>query len=127
MVHVLTQAQKGRQTREEKQWKYEKGCIRWFYSLSHPMFSEHALVAEYTSLVSPYKEVIVEQQWARQLPNPLHIISNIRAMMDSAMEHPEVFSSPVFTIILQCIQSEHNILQEKPVPRRRTRSQSTQK
>lgn len=71
-------------------------------------------VAEYTAPVPLYEEVIVEQQWVKQLPDPLLIIDNIRAKVDSAITHSDVFSSPVFTGILQGIQSEHSILHEEP-------------
>jgi len=47
------------------------------------MFSEHVPVVEYTTHVPPYEEVIVEQQWARHPSEPLLIIENIRARVDS--------------------------------------------
>jgi hypothetical protein len=47
--------------------------------------SELAPVAEYTAHVPPYEEVIVEQQWAIQVPDPLQIIENIKTIVDSAM------------------------------------------
>jgi hypothetical protein len=55
----------GRQTRAIKMWMYEEVYIIWFYCVSHPIMSKHAPVAEYTTFVPPYEEVIVEQQWAR--------------------------------------------------------------
>jgi len=61
-VHVLTHAERGHQTLEEKPWRYAKGYIKWFYCVSHPMFNEPAPVVEYTTLVPHYEEVIVEQQ-----------------------------------------------------------------
>ena len=61
VVHILTQAERGLQTPEEKPWRYVKGYIKWFYCVSHPMFSESAPIAEYTTPIPPYEEVIVEQ------------------------------------------------------------------
>jgi len=37
---------------------------------------------------------MVEQQWARHPPNPYQIINNIRAKVDGAMGHPDVFLNP---------------------------------
>jgi len=84
----------------------------WFYNVSHLIMSDIAPVAEYTTPVPPYEEVIVQQQWARQVPDPLQIIANIIGKVESAMEHPDVFVSPVFTSVLQDILLEYRILQE---------------
>jgi hypothetical protein len=46
---------------EDKMLKYARGYIKWYYRVFHPLMSEHAPVVEYTALVPPYKEVIVEQ------------------------------------------------------------------
>jgi hypothetical protein len=124
MVHVLDQEQRCRQTRARKLWMCEEGYIKWFYRVSHHIMSEPAPAAEYIAHVPPYEEVIVEQQWVIQIPDPLNIIANIRARVDSAMGHPDVFSSPLFTGVLQGIQSEYVILQEESVSQRRTRSHS---
>lgn len=123
-VHALGQAQRGRHTTSRKQWKYDEGYIRWFYHVSHPIMSDLTFVAEYTAHVRPYEEVIVQQQWARQVPDSPHIIANIRARVAREMGHPDVFMSLVFTGVLQGIQLEYNILQEEAVPQGRTRSQS---
>jgi len=88
--------------------------------------SYHAPVAEYIALVPPYEEVIVEQQWARQVPDPLEIIENIRRKLDSAMSYPNVFTHSLFVGIMEGIQSEYSMLQEKSVARRRTKSHSPQ-
>jgi hypothetical protein len=82
MVHVLDQVRRGRQITTRKQWRYVEGYIRWFYDVSQPIMSYPACVAEYTTLVPPYEEVIVRQQWPIQLPDPLQIIANIRAIVD---------------------------------------------
>jgi len=78
MVHVLDQAQRGGKTRGRKPWKYEEGYIKWFNRVSHPIMRDPASVAEYTTPVPPFAKVIVEQQWAIQVPDPLHIILNIK-------------------------------------------------
>jgi len=89
------------------------------------MFSEPAPIAEYIALVPPYEEVIVEQQ--RQVPVPLMVIENIRRIVDGAMLHPDVFTSPLFAGIMEGIQSTYNIIQEEPILQRRTKSHSPQK
>jgi len=85
------------------------------------VFSQPALVPQYTSHVPPYEEVIVEQQWARQVPDPLQIIDNIKHRADIAMTHPDVFTHSLFADIMEGIQSEYSMMQEESVPRRRTR------
>jgi len=73
----------------------------WFYRVSHPIMSEIRLIAKYTTHVPPYEEVIIQQQWARQVPDPLQIIANIRARVELALDYPEVH--PFFTDMLQDI------------------------
>jgi len=68
------------------------------------------------------EEVIVEQQWARHPPDSYQIINNIRARVDSAMGHPDVFGNPEVLRIMQGIQSEWSVMEHIPPPRRRTRS-----
>ena len=100
--------------------------IKWFYRVSHPIMSASAPVAEYTASVPPYEKVIVEQQWARHLPNPFQIIDNIRRKVEGAMEIPDVFSNPLVIGVMEGIQFEYSIMQEVPVPRRRIMSHSPQ-
>jgi len=84
--------------------------IKWFYRVSYHVFSQVAPIAEYTTHVPPYEEVIVEQQFARQVPDPLHIIDNIRCIMDIVMTYPDVFTHPLFADIMEGIQSEYNMI-----------------
>ena len=72
--------------------------------------------------VPPYKEVIVEQQWARHPPDPYQIISNIKSRVDGAMRHPDVFRNQEVMHLMQGIQSELSMLEQMSAPRRRTRS-----
>jgi len=72
--------------------------------------------------VPPYEEVIVEQQWARHPPDPYQIINNIKARVDSAMGHPDVFGNLEVLCIMQGIQSEWSMMEQMPPPRRRSRS-----
>jgi len=69
-------------------------------SVSQPIMSDLVPIAEFTTHVPPYEEINVQQQWARQVPNPLQIIANIDARVESVMEPPDVFMSPVFTSVL---------------------------
>ena len=86
-----------------------------------------AAILDYASVapprpVPPYEEVIVEQQWARHPPDPYQIINNIRARVDSAMGHPDVFGNPEVLRIMQGIQSEWSMMEQMAPPRRRSRS-----
>jgi len=74
----------------------------------------------------PYEEFIVEQQLARQFPDPLQIIDNIKCRVHSVMENPDVFWHPLFAGIMEGILSEYSMMQEESVPRRRTKSRSLQ-
>jgi len=113
-VHVLSQTERGQVVPEDKLWKYARGYIICFYRVSHPIMSAPASVAEYTAHVPPYEEVIIEQQWVKQDLNPLQIIDNIRCIVDSAMEVPDVFADPLVAAIMEGIWSEYRILQEEP-------------
>jgi len=42
--------------------------------------------------------------------------------VDSAMGHPDVFGNPEVLRIMQGIQSEWSMMEQKPPPRRRSRS-----
>ena len=120
VVHVLSQAERGQVVAEDKLWKYVRGYIISFYRVSLPIMSNLASVADYTTRVPPYKEVIVEQLWARQVPDPLQIIENIKRIVDSAMEFPNVFSNLLVVGIMEGIRSEYSMLQEESVPQMRT-------
>ena len=66
---------------------------------------------------------MVEQQWARHPPNPYQIINNIRAKVDGAMGHPDVFLNPEEVMrLMQGIQSKWSMLEQMSAPRRRSRS-----
>jgi len=85
--------------------------MRWFVAVSHPIVNPHAVIPDYAAgaplrPVPPYEEVIVEQPWVRHPPDPYQIISNIRARVNSAMGHPDVFGNPEVLRIMQGIQSE---------------------
>ncbi|KEH33970.1 hypothetical protein MTR_3g456010 [Medicago truncatula] len=67
-------------------------------------------VAECTTPVPPYEEIIVEQQWVRELSDPLQIIDNIRRRVNSAMSHPDVFTHPLFADIMKGTQSNYSIM-----------------
>jgi hypothetical protein len=71
VVHVLSQQERGDPVPKDEGWKHSKGYIKWLYKVSHPIMIVHAAVPNYTAHVPPYEEVIVEQQWARQTPDPL--------------------------------------------------------
>ena len=72
--------------------------------------------------VPPYEEVLVDQQSARHPPDPYQIISNIRARVDSAMGHPDVFGNPEVLRMMQGIQSKWSMLEQMPTLWRRRRS-----
>jgi len=73
--------------------------MRWFIRVSHHIMNPLATIPDYTvdahpRPVPPYDEVLVEQQWARDPPDPYQNISNIRARVDDSMGHPDVFHNP---------------------------------
>jgi len=98
--------------------------MRWFVRVSHPIVNPPAAIPYYAADAPPhpvplYKEVIVEQQWIRHPPDPYQIISNIRARVDGAMGHPDVFRNPEEVMrLMQCIQSEWSMLEQMSAPRR---------
>jgi len=99
MVHVLTQAQRDRPTREEKPWKFEKGYIKWFYHVSHPMFSDHVPVAMYTAHVSLTRRLLLNSSG----PDLFSTHSKLLRTSEPKwiiMEHLDVFPSSVLTGIL---------------------------
>jgi len=62
------------------------------------------------------------QQWAKRPPDPFQIIDNIRAKVESAMGHPDVFSNPVVAGIMEGIRSEYSMLEEVSAPQSRSHS-----
>jgi len=102
--------------------------MRWFIRVSHPIVNPPAAIPDYTAQapprpVPPYEEVLVEQQWARHPPDPYQIICNIRARVDGAIGHHDVFHNPEEVIrLVQGIRSEWSMLEQMSAPRRRSRS-----
>jgi hypothetical protein len=95
--------------------------MKWFVRVSHPIVNTPAAIPDYAAdvpprPVPPYEEVLVEHQWARHPPDPYQIISNIRARVDSAIGHPDVFGNPEVFRIMQGIQSEWSMLEQVPTP-----------
>ena len=84
-------------------WKHSVRYMNWSYHVSHPIMMAPAAVPDYTASVPPYEEVIVEQQWARQPPDPLQIIQNIRAIMDNVVRVLDVYSNPTAVGIMESI------------------------
>ena len=81
-LHVLSQQEKGDLVPDDEPLSHSRGYMCWFYRVSHPIVNPPAVVPHYTTdahlrPIPPYKEVIVEQQWARHHPDPYQIISNI--------------------------------------------------
>ncbi|RHN53594.1 putative aminotransferase-like, plant mobile domain-containing protein [Medicago truncatula] len=106
----------------------DRGYMRWFIRVSHPIVNPPTTIPDYAAAapprpVPPYEEDIVEQQWARHPLDPYQIISNIRARVDGAMGHPVVFhNSEEVMRLMQGIQSEWSMLEQVPAPRRRSRN-----
>ena len=122
VVHVLSRQDKGEPVPEDEGWKHSDGYMRWFYRVSHPLIVNPAPVPEYVAPRPVYQEVIVEQEWAKHSPNPLQVISSMRARVEHAMEIPEVTSNPLFFSILEDLRSDYIVFDEVPVPRRRSSS-----
>jgi len=123
-LHVLSHQQRGHPVPDNQPWAHIKGYMRWFTRVSHPIVNPPAAIPDYATdapprHVPPYEEVIVEQQWAKHPPDPYQIISNIRARVDGAMGHPDVFRNPEEVMrLMQCIQSEWSMLEQMSAPRR---------
>jgi len=102
--------------------------MRWFIRVSHHFLNPPAAIPDYAAAapprpVSPYEEVLVEQQWARHPPDPYQIIGNIRGRVDGAMAHSAVFHNTWEVMrLMQDIQSEWSMLEQVSAPRRRSRS-----
>jgi hypothetical protein len=126
-LHVLSHQQRGHPVPDNQPWAHTRGYMKWFVRVSHPIVNPPAAIPDYAADAPPrpvpaYEEVLVEQQWARHPPDPYQIISNIRARVDSALGHPDVFGNPEVLRIIQGIQSEWSMLEQMPTPRRRSRS-----
>jgi len=104
VVHVLSQQERGDPVPEDEVWKHSVGYVKWFYCVSHPIMIAPTAHPDYTTLVPPYEEVIIEQQWARQPPNPFQIIQNRRAIVYNAAGVLDVYSNPVVVGIMESIQ-----------------------
>jgi len=126
--HVLSQQERSDLVPDSKPWSRSRGYMRWFCRVSHPIVNPPAVIPDYTAdahprFVSPYEKVIVEQQWARDPPDPYQIVNNIRARVDNAMGHPDVFGNPEEVLrLMQGIQSDWSMLEQMPAQRRRSRS-----
>jgi sarcosine oxidase delta subunit len=54
-IHVLSQRDRGDPVPNDKVWKHEVGCMKWFYHVSHPIMIAAVAVADYTNLAPPYE------------------------------------------------------------------------
>ena len=126
-LHVLNHQRRGHPVLDNESWVHSRGYMRWFVRVSHPIVNPPAAIPDYAAdapprPVPPYEEVPVEQQWARHPPDPYQIIGNIRARMDGAMAHPDVFSNPEVLRMMQGSQSEWSMMEQMPAPQRRSGS-----
>jgi len=121
-LHVLSQQERGEPVLEDEGWKHSDGYMKWFYHVSHPFIVGPAPVPEYIVPRSVYKEVIVEQGWARHPSDPLQVISSTRARVEHAMEIPEVVSNPLFCSILDGLRCDYTAFDQVLVSRRRSKS-----
>jgi len=116
-LHVLSQHERGDLVPDNESWSASRGYMRWFVRVTHPIVNPPAAIPDYTvnahpRPVPPYEEVLVEQQWARHPPDPYQIINNIKARVDGAIGHPDVFRNPEELLRLtQGIQSEWSMLE----------------
>jgi len=127
-LHVISHQHRVHPVPDNQSWDHTKGYMRWFIRASHPIVNPPAAIPDYAAdappcPVPPYEEVIVEQQWVRHPLDPYQIISNIRARVDGALGHPDVFRNLEEVMRLkQGIQSEWSIMEQMSAPRRRSRS-----
>ncbi|RHN44066.1 hypothetical protein MtrunA17_Chr7g0215301 [Medicago truncatula] len=115
-LHVLSQQERGDLVSDNEPRCHSRVCMIWFCTISHPIVNPPVAIPDYTTdshphFVPPYEEVLVEQQWARHPPDPYQIISNIRARVDSATGHPDLFRNPYEVLrLMQGIQSRWSML-----------------
>jgi hypothetical protein len=120
-LHVLSQQERGDMVPDDESWSHSRGYMRWFCTVSHPIVNLPTTIPDYTAdahprPVSPYEEVIVEQQWARHAPDPLQIIHDVKGIVDSAMTViPDV-------CVMERIRQQYRMLEQMPAPRRRSRN-----
>jgi len=123
-LHVVPQQQRGDQVPDDKPWKHSDRYIRWFYRVFHPLIVSPAPEPDIVMPRPVYQDILVDQDWARHLPDPLQVISNMRDRVEHAMEIPEVVSNPLFFSILEALRTEYSVFDHQQVSRRRSRSHS---
>lgn len=94
--------------------------------MSHPLIVGPTPVLEYIVPRPVYQEILVEHEWVRHPPDPLQVISSMRARVEHTMEIPEVVSNPLFSSIMEGLRTEYSMFDQEPVPRRKGRSHSPQ-
>jgi hypothetical protein len=109
MGYSSLQHERGEPVPDEESWKHSDGYIKWFYRVSHLLIVGPAPVPEYVAPRHVYQEVIVKQEWARHPPDPLQVISSMRARVEHGIEIPEVVSNPLFFSILEGLRTEYSV------------------
>jgi len=121
-LHVVAQQHRGAHVPDDEPWKHSDRYIRWFYRVSHPLIVNPAPEPDITMPRAVYQDILVDQDWARHPPNPLHVISSMQRRVEHAMQIPEVVSNPLFFGILEGLRTDYSVFEQQPVPRRRSRS-----
>jgi len=125
-LHVVPQKQRGHQVLNDEPWKYSDRYIRWFYRVSHPLIVNPAPEPDIVIPRPVYRDILVDQEWARNPPDPLQVITSMRDRVEHAMQIPEVISNPLFFGILEGLRTDYSVFDHLQVPRRRSRSHSPQ-
>jgi hypothetical protein len=114
-LHVVSQ----QQIPDDEPWKHSDTYIRWFYRVSHPLIVNPAPEPDIVMARPVYRDILVDQEWARHPPDPLQVISSIRGRVEHAMQISEVVSNPLFFGILVGLRTDYSVFEQQPVPRRR--------
>ena len=89
-LHVVNQHERGDLVPEGELWSHSRGYMHWFYRVSHLILNPPTVVPDYAAdvhprPVPPYEEVIVQQQLARDPPDPFQVIDIMRGRVEHAL------------------------------------------
>jgi len=76
--------------------------------------SKHVPIVEYPAPIPPYEEVIFQEQYVRQVLDPLQIIGNITSKIESALHYPEPHL--YYHNVLMSIDEDYRMILDGPVP-----------
>jgi len=117
MIHVIKLVDRGQVARDL--WQTRSWYTTWFYHVSHSVMSHPTEVVEEPPHRPHYKEVIIQEECARELPDPLQVMRNIYDITEEALRYPN--PHPYFHNMIMRIQEEIHPVIELHIVRRRMR------